>query len=75
MFNKAELAIFQRVGLTPVFFAQTVVGHAEPDVYAGLPDKAGRKAAWDRFRADPEWKTLRPCRNMRTRKSSLGSPT
>ena len=24
-----------------------------------FPDEAGRKAAWDRFRADPEWLKLR----------------
>jgi hypothetical protein len=61
MFDKAELAIFQRVGLTPVFFAETVVGAAMPNLTYMLvfPDEAGRKAAWDRFREDPEWKKLR----------------
>jgi hypothetical protein len=61
MFNKAELAIFRRVGLTPVFFAETVVGRAMPNLTYMLvfPDEAGRKAAWDRFRADPEWLKLR----------------
>jgi hypothetical protein len=24
-----------------------------------FPDEAGRKAAWDRFRGDPEWAKLR----------------
>jgi hypothetical protein len=61
MFNKSELAIFQRIGLTPVFFAQAVAGAAMPNLTYMLvfPDEAGRKAAWDRFRADAEWKKLR----------------
>jgi hypothetical protein len=61
MFNKGELAIFRRVGLTPVFFAETVAGSAMPNLTYLLvfPDEAGRKAAWDRFRADEEWKKLR----------------
>ncbi len=61
MFNKAELAIFRRVGLTPVFFAATVVGAAMPNLTYLLvfPDEAGRAAAWTRFRDDPEWQKLR----------------
>jgi hypothetical protein len=57
MFNKGELAIFRRVGLTPVFFAETVVGAAMPNLTYMLvfPDDAGREAAWKRFRDDPEW--------------------
>jgi len=61
MFNKAELAIFRRVGLTPVFFAETIVGNNMPNLTYLLvfPDEAGRKAAWARFRDDPEWQKLR----------------
>jgi hypothetical protein len=61
MFNKAELAIFRRVGLTPVFFAEAVVGAALPNLTYLLvfPDEAGRAAAWARFRDDPEWQKLR----------------
>ena len=61
MFQTAELAIFRRVGLTPVFFASAVVGPAMPNLTYMLvfPDEAGRKAAWDRFRADPEWLKLK----------------
>jgi hypothetical protein len=61
MFNKGELAIFRRVGLTPVFFAETVIGPAMPNLTYMLvfPDDAGREAAWSRFRDDPEWKKLR----------------
>jgi hypothetical protein len=61
MFNKGELAIFRRVGLTPVLFGETVVGPAMPNLTYLLvfPDDAGREAAWSRFRDDPEWKKLR----------------
>jgi hypothetical protein len=61
MFNKAELAIFRRVGLTPVFFGETLVGSTMPNLTYMLvfPDEAGRKTAWDRFRADPEWLKLK----------------
>lgn len=61
MFEKGELAIFRRVGLTPVFFASAVVGSAMPNLTYLLtfPDEAARKAAWDKFRADPEWLKLK----------------
>jgi hypothetical protein len=61
MFEKGELAIFRRVGLTPVFFASAVVGAAMPNLTYLLvfPDEAGRKAAWETFRADPEWLKLK----------------
>jgi NIPSNAP len=61
MFNTGELAIFRRVGLTPVFFASAVVGSAMPNLTYMLvfPDDAGRAAAWTRFRDDAEWLKLR----------------
>ncbi len=61
MFNKSELAIFHRVGLTPVFFGQTVIGAALPNLTYMLvfPDEAGRNAAWSRFGDDDEWKKLK----------------
>jgi NIPSNAP len=61
MFNKAELAIFRRTGLTPVFFGETILGSAMPNLTYMLvfPDEAGRKAAWSRFIDDAEWKKLR----------------
>jgi hypothetical protein len=61
MFNKSELAIFRRVGLTPMFFASTVVGPAMPNLTYMLvfPDDDARKAAWSRFGGDDEWKKLK----------------
>jgi len=61
MFNQGELAIFRRVGLTPVFFAETIVGASMPNLTYLLvfPDDRSREAAWARFRDDVEWKKLR----------------
>jgi hypothetical protein len=61
MFEAGELAIFRRVGLTPVFFAAAVVGPAMPNLTYLLvfPDDDGRKKAWDTFRADPAWLKLK----------------
>jgi hypothetical protein len=61
MFNKSELAIFSRVGLTPVFFAETLIGAAMPNLTYMLvfPDDDERQAAWARFVKDEEWKKLR----------------
>ncbi len=61
MFNKHELAIFRRVGLTPVFFGSTVVGPAMPNLTYLLvfPDDDARQAAWKRFGGDDEWQKLK----------------
>ncbi|EDY18364.1 NIPSNAP family containing protein [Chthoniobacter flavus Ellin428] len=61
MFNLHEMPIFQRVGLTPVFFGQTIVGANMPNLTYMLvfPDDAGRTAAWKRFGGDDEWKKLK----------------
>jgi hypothetical protein len=61
MFNQGELAIFRRVGLTPVFFGETVIGTALPNLTYLLvfADEASREAAWTRFRDDAEWKKLK----------------
>jgi hypothetical protein len=61
MFNKGELALFRRVGLTPVFFGSAVAGAAMPNLTYMLVfhDEAARAAAWERFRKDPEWLRLK----------------
>lgn len=61
MFNQGELGIFQRVGLTPVFFGERIAGPNMPNltyllVFTG---EDASKAAWDKFRADPEWLKLK----------------
>jgi hypothetical protein len=61
MFNTGELGIFRKDGLTPVLFGQSLVGSALPNLTYLLvfPDDDARKAAWDKFRADPEWIKLK----------------
>ncbi|MBC8116644.1 MAG: NIPSNAP family protein, partial [Candidatus Saccharimonas sp.] len=61
MFNQGELSIFRRVGLTPVFFGEALVGARLPNLtyLLAFPDETARTAAWNTFRNDPEWKTLR----------------
>lgn len=61
MFNVGELAIFRRVGLTPVLFTETLVGTPLPSLTYLLvfEDDAARAAAWQRFRNDPEWQQMK----------------
>jgi hypothetical protein len=55
-----ETEIFRRVGLTPVFFGQTLFGPRMPNFTYMLvhDDMAAREKAWAAFRVDPEWKKL-----------------
>ena len=61
MFNTGELAIFRRVGLTPVLFGEALIGSRLPNLTYLLvfDDDDARQAAWNTFREDPEWKKLR----------------
>ena len=61
MFNKGEIAIFRRVGLTPVLFGETILGARMPNLTYLLTfdDDAARGEAWNRFRTDPEWIKLK----------------
>ena len=61
MFNKGEIAIFRRVGLTPVLFGEAILGTRIPNLtyLLAFDDETARKEAWDRFRADPEWIKLK----------------
>jgi hypothetical protein len=61
MFNQGgELAIFQRCGMTGVFFGQTLIGSKLPSLtyMLGFPTEEDQKKAWDVFRNDPEWKRI-----------------
>jgi hypothetical protein len=60
MFNEAEIGIFVRTGLAPVFFADTLYGTRMPCLTYMLTfaDMAELTAHWAAFGADPEWKEL-----------------
>lgn len=60
MFNRGEIAIFRRAGLTPVFFGETLIGAGMPNLTYMLvyEDMAARDKQWSAFGADPEWKKL-----------------
>jgi hypothetical protein len=60
MFNQAEIRIFQRTGLNPVFFADTLIGTRMPCLTYMLTftDLAELTAHWAAFSADPEWREL-----------------
>jgi NIPSNAP protein len=60
MFNRGEIAIFRRAGLTPVFFGETLIGGNMPNLTYMLvyEDMAARDKQWSAFGADPEWKKL-----------------
>jgi NIPSNAP len=60
MFNRGEIAIFRRAGLTPVFFGETLVGSDMPNLTYMLvyEDMAARDKQWAAFAADPEWRRL-----------------
>jgi hypothetical protein len=60
MFNHGEFEIFQRTGLHPVFFAETLVGSRMPSLTYMLTfaDTHELESNWAAFSADPAWKKL-----------------
>jgi len=61
MFDDAEIAIFRRCGMLPVFFGETLIGQNLPNLTYMLAydDMTARDKAWRTFGADPEWQKLR----------------
>ncbi|MDJ1473744.1 NIPSNAP family protein [Xanthocytophaga flava] len=61
MFNDAgEIAIFKRVGLTPVFFGEAVIGSHLPNLTYMLvfDNMEEHDQNWKKFGSDPEWKKI-----------------
>jgi hypothetical protein len=60
MFNEAEIGIFTRTGLAPVFFGDTLIGSRMPSLTYMLTfaDVADLNAKWSVFVNDPAWKEL-----------------
>ena len=61
MFNEGEAGIFKRLGMQPVFFAETIIGSKMPNLTYMLSydDLAARDRLWKAFGSDPEWQKLR----------------
>jgi hypothetical protein len=60
MFDAGEIAIMQEVGLSPVFFAQTVLGTAMPNLVYMVSgeNREELRKAWRGFGPHPLWKKL-----------------
>lgn len=60
LFHEAEIGIFVRTGLSPVFFADTLVGTRMPSLtyMLAFADTAELTAKWAAFSADAEWRDL-----------------
>lgn len=61
MFNKEEIALFDKVGLNSVFFGKTLAGGFMPALVYMLwfKDMDHRNKNWDVFRVHPDWVTMR----------------
>ena len=61
MFENSEAAIFRRIDIRPVFFAETIAGAGMPsNVYmVSFENLAAREKLWGAFDADPEWLKVR----------------
>ena len=60
-FSGAEIKIFHRVGVHPVFYSSTVFGANRPNLTYLIPfdNLAAREKAWNAFGADEEWIKVR----------------
>jgi hypothetical protein len=60
MFNGGEIAIFQRLGMKPVFIGESVIGPRMPNVtyMLSFDNLDGREKLWKSFGGDAAWKTL-----------------
>ena len=61
MFNEGEAGIFERLGMAPVFFGETMVGRNLPSLtyMLSFESMAARDKLWSAFGNDPEWQKLR----------------
>jgi hypothetical protein len=60
MFNAGEIQLMQEVGLSPVFFAQTVIGSQMPNLVYMVSGESqeAHKLHWKGFGEAPVWKKL-----------------
>lgn len=60
MFNKGEIDIFHKTGLTPVFFGESIIGSLLPNLTYMLTfkDLNDRDESWGKFIQHPDWKKM-----------------
>jgi len=60
MFDKGEIDIFLKTGLTPVFFGEAMIGSLLPNLTYMLTfkDLNDRDASWRKFIDHPDWKAM-----------------
>ena len=62
MFNEGgEIELFRRVGMTPVFFGEALVGGRLPHLtyMLGFDDRRAGEEAWAKFLEEPAWEKLK----------------
>ena len=61
MFDNGEVDIFKKVGMTPIFFGETIYGPDMPNLtyMLGYDSLAHREKTWSAFVSDPDWVKLR----------------
>ncbi len=62
MFNEGgEIALFRKLGLTPVFFGQSIAGTLLPNLtyMISFESAAAQEAAWAAFIKHPDWEKLK----------------
>jgi hypothetical protein len=61
MFGDGEAGIFQRLGMSPVFFGETIIGRNQPNLtyMLAFESLAAREQLWSKFGSDDEWQKLR----------------
>lgn len=61
MFNEKELAVFDKVGINPVFYGDILAGPGMPALLylTWYKDEATRTTAWKAFGGHPEWQAMK----------------
>lgn len=61
MFEQGEIALFRKVGMKPVFFAETIAGSNQPNLtyLLAYDDWAQREQVWSAFINHPEWQKMK----------------
>ncbi len=60
MFNDAEIGVFERIGMRPVFIGESIIGPRQPNTtyMLSFDSLADREKLWSAFASDPEWKKI-----------------